>query len=94
MLNPSPRDHSAGIGICEHDLRNAGKRGRRRKWGCRYIIPARRQVCCQAQCATHRDRTTARVNSMTDKTGQGGNETITLSFLAQRLVGPGLCLHY
>jgi hypothetical protein len=40
------------IGICEHGLRNAGKRGKRRKWGCRYIIRARRRVCCQAQCAT------------------------------------------
>jgi hypothetical protein len=72
MLNPSPRDHSAGIGICEHGLWNAGKRGRRRKRGRRYIIRAHRRVCSQAQCATHRDRTTARVNSTMDKTGQGG----------------------
>ena len=77
-LNPSPRDHSAGIGICEHGLWNAGKRGRRRKRGCRYIIRAHRRVCCQAQCATHRDRTTARVNSTMDKTGQGGTKHLVL----------------
>lgn len=51
-----------------------GEAGKAEEVGCRFIIRARRRVCCQAQCATHRDRTTARVNSTMDKTGQGGTK--------------------